>query len=304
MSTSDRRARDKDRDAAIEIVEAAWADGQIIDADRDRRVEELLRAQTLAEIRMLTHDLQVPDPSSPVAAVAAVAQVAPVAPVHANPYASRSGYATLEQVKAARPRSGAGCGLVVLMLVIAIFGVAVAAVVGIASTIDDGFDTVLDTDTSVRSTPLPGERPDEGVNVLSERGYRDLLDDVEATTGSTEAFEAVLYPGYAVVYLPVDPNSQRHALWYWNGVMDDLDSRGTSSYTRFDLAEVDMLVVVRLVKRVRGLVEDPTLFYAIVRAPDPETGEAISVYASNEYVESAFLLATLDGRVVYNSTQQ
>ena len=64
VSTPDQRARDKDRDAAIEIVEAAWADGQIIEADRDKRVEELLRAQTLGEISMLTHDLQAAAPAT------------------------------------------------------------------------------------------------------------------------------------------------------------------------------------------------------------------------------------------------
>ena len=58
LSWTTERARDKDRDAAIEVVEAAWADGQIIEADRDKRVEQLLLAQTLDEIRMLTHDLQ------------------------------------------------------------------------------------------------------------------------------------------------------------------------------------------------------------------------------------------------------
>ncbi|WP_395692229.1 DUF1707 domain-containing protein [Nocardioides sp.] len=58
MSTPDQRARDKDRDAAIEVVEAAWSDGRIVEADRDKRIEELRRAQTLGEVQMLVHDLQ------------------------------------------------------------------------------------------------------------------------------------------------------------------------------------------------------------------------------------------------------
>ena len=36
----------------------AWAVGEIIEADRDKRVEHLQMAQTLDEIPMLTHDLQ------------------------------------------------------------------------------------------------------------------------------------------------------------------------------------------------------------------------------------------------------
>ncbi len=62
MAWNSKRARDSDRDAAIEVVEAAWADGQIVEADRDKRVEELLRAQTMAEIRTYTQDLQPPQP--------------------------------------------------------------------------------------------------------------------------------------------------------------------------------------------------------------------------------------------------
>ena len=62
MAWNSKRARDADRDAAIEVVEAAWADGQIVEADRDKRVEELLRAQTMSEIRTYTQDLQPPQP--------------------------------------------------------------------------------------------------------------------------------------------------------------------------------------------------------------------------------------------------
>ena len=65
MAGNDKRARDQDRDQAIEVVEAAWADGQIIEADRDKRVESLLQAQTMAEVQMLTHDLQLPKTPPP-----------------------------------------------------------------------------------------------------------------------------------------------------------------------------------------------------------------------------------------------
>lgn len=118
MSTSDWRARDQDRDAAIETVEAAWADGQIVEADRDHRVEALRRAQTLAE---------------------------------------------------------------------------------------------------------------------------------------------------------------------------SLDSKGTSPYERLDLASVDT---------------QPTSWYAILRAPDPNDGASICVYASNDYNESAYLSAERDGTVIHDSTKQ
>ena len=291
MSTPDRRARDKDRDAAIEIVEAAWSEGQIVDADRDHRVEALLRAETLAEIQMLTHDLQLP--GSPVA----VATESP----YGEPPVVTSGapdYATPQQVTTKSGRRSGGVALIVLVVVIAVVGGVIAGLVAVVQGVDSTLEAVASSEA-----PLPGEPAEEGVNTLSRDGYAELLDDLETVVGSTEAFEAVLYPGYAVVSLPVDGTSQRESRWYWNGELDDLDSRGTASYQRFDLTEVDMDVVIRLVKRVRGMVEEPTSFYAILRAPDEPGGQAISVYASNEYSESGYLLATAEGKVLYNSAK-
>ena len=55
---------------------------------------------------------------------------------------------------------------------------------------------------------------------------------------------------------------------------------------------------------MRGKVEEPTSWYAIVRAPDPSNGAAIWAYASNDYSETAYVGATPDGRIVYDSTKQ
>ena len=52
----------------LDAFEAAWAEGQIVEADRDKRVESLLQAQTMAEVQMLTHDLQLPRTPPPPAA--------------------------------------------------------------------------------------------------------------------------------------------------------------------------------------------------------------------------------------------
>ena len=46
-----RRRATATGDAAIKLVEAAWP-GEIVEADRDKRVEQLQLAQTLDEIRM------------------------------------------------------------------------------------------------------------------------------------------------------------------------------------------------------------------------------------------------------------
>lgn len=284
MSTPDQRARDKDRDAAIEVVEAAWAKGLIVQADRDHRVSQLQRAETLSEIRTFTHDLQLPGPT------AFSSPAVPQAPVP-HPYASPPvAGTTSSQASVGKP---AGCaGLAILVFVILTIGGVVVALVSVSSGLDDD----------------PGAFPGLGgveavatVDALSRAGHRQLVRDVEAATGSTEAFEAVIYPDYAVVHLPVDARSQRYSYWFWDGDLEEMESRGTSSYERFDLADVDMGVVVRLVKRARGQVDDPTSWYAIVRAPDDQ-GAAIWAYASNDFDEGGYVSATPDGRVVMSST--
>ncbi len=53
-----RRERERERDAAAGVVDAAWRDGRIVAVDHRRRREELARARSSAEIEMLTHDLR------------------------------------------------------------------------------------------------------------------------------------------------------------------------------------------------------------------------------------------------------
>lgn len=280
MSTPDQRARDKDRDAAIEVVEAAWADGQIVEADRDKRVEELLRAQTLAEVQMLVHDLQPP------AQLPAQLPVQPTTPAPAPPP-----YATLEQVRATKPE-GARVPRAVLVVPLVVVGVIAVAIIGAIVAIVGAIDAT--------QGGLVGS--DEPADVLSVQGYADLLDAVEEETGSTVAFSAVLYPTYASVELPVDRTTQREEYWYWDGrELTNNDVKSTSSFERTDLSRIDPAVLVNLVEQVQTKVEDPTTWYAIVRAPDDDRA-VMWAYASNEYGESEYLGARRDGTITYDST--
>ena len=62
------RARDADRDRFVELIEAAYVDGQIGAADRELRVGRALSAETLDELETLTRDLQLPQGYVPPAA--------------------------------------------------------------------------------------------------------------------------------------------------------------------------------------------------------------------------------------------
>ena len=71
------RARDKDRDDAVELVEAAFSDGQLSAPDRDLRVERLRQADTLGDIDGYVRDLQGRDKPARVARPAPSTRVRP-----------------------------------------------------------------------------------------------------------------------------------------------------------------------------------------------------------------------------------
>ena len=56
-------------------------------------------------------------------------------------------------------------------------------------------------------------------------------------------------------------------------------------------------MVLRLLDRARARVDDPTAWYATMRAPVGRDPAVIGVYASNEAGETVYLGATRAGRV-------
>ena len=61
-------------------------------------------------------------------------------------------------------------------------------------------------------------------------------------------------------------------------------------------------MIVDLVEQVQTKVEEPTSWYAIVRAPDDDRA-VVWAYASNEYGVSEYLGARRDGTITYDSTK-
>lgn len=137
----------------------------------------------------------------------------------------------------------------------------------------------------------------------SAEGLQQLLDHVEERTGGSEVFRVVIYPGYASLDVPVDRRSQRYETLYWDGDLTSNDSKGTSSYGRFDLADVDAEVMAAALEEARSLVEDPESWYASIGTGFVHEGErptrpTISAYASNEYSESVYVEVRFNGTEV------
>ncbi|WP_067437405.1 DUF1707 SHOCT-like domain-containing protein [Nocardioides jensenii] len=62
-----QRAKDSDRTAMVELIDTAYADGQLSPTEREHRTHRALTATTLGELQALTTDLQ--EVAAPVAAV-------------------------------------------------------------------------------------------------------------------------------------------------------------------------------------------------------------------------------------------
>ena len=121
--------------------------------------------------------------------------------------------------------------MVPVAILLALAGVVLS---GIVSGVRDGGD---DRAGDSGSRTAAGVEPSDGLEVLSVDGYGDLLDAIEEETGSTEVFDAVLYPTYAVGSLPLDSSTQRDASFTWDGALETLDETTTSPYTRIDLGD-------------------------------------------------------------------
>ncbi|HET7734749.1 MAG TPA: hypothetical protein VFK52_02135 [Nocardioidaceae bacterium] len=154
---------------------------------------------------------------------------------------------------------------------------------------------------SVTTSPtVPVERQ---ADVLSAAGFQDLVAAVKEQTGTTKVFDATLYPTYAVLQLPVDWETQRQQSFYWDGkVLRANESFGKSSGPRLDLTTVSVDGMLRLVRMIRNVVEEPTSWYVIVNSPDDHDPAVMYAYASNKFTEGGYISATADGKVIRRVT--
>jgi hypothetical protein len=310
--TTDERADNSARNAAIDTVEQALKSGRIVQADRDMRIEQLRNAHTMQDIDLAVRDLRAVGAGAP-ATVAPVAPVAPTAagqpPAGGQPwpmvnYGPGSGAAGVTDIATAVGKRGTAIGGIIAAIILVAVIVPIAGAVIAFFAARDSFPEFGGVEPTDDSTYLPGQAPGEdGVNVHTVDGYTELVDALRDETDETYAFSAVLYPRYAVLEVPTGTNN-RYENFYWNGEELELqDIKGTTDDAQVDLSLVDPEQMVDMLNTVRGRLDDPESWYVIIR-DSFGSGPQISAYASNEFNESTYLIETLDGTVVYDSEAQ
>ena len=256
------RAKDRDRDRAVYVVDAALRNGQITQQDRDLRVERARAAHTIGELETLTHDIASPPAPLPPTAVVPPPVAPRRRPRAPNPYDPGStrpvagvpsdlygppptatktvaaGTGLTTKANPAGRRIAIGCGAVGLLFFIVpiIFGVVLFA--------SQSGDTFIAEETE----PIPAGPPFE----LSGSGLRQYVAAFEETFDDTEVVRTVFYDGYVVSWVPQDDG--KVAIWnYVDGAFgqlgepmdDDVDSAPV------DLADLKPAKVMSLVREAR-----------------------------------------------------
>jgi hypothetical protein len=313
------RVKDRDRDRAVYVIDAALRSGQITQQDRDLRLERARSAATVGELDGLVRDIAAPPaPVPPTAVVPPVAAPAttgaatgttgggspyapgsqrPTAPVpsdlygpHRSAKARGLGGTTTKTSSAAGRKVALGCGLIVALFFVV--PIAIAVIIFAASS-NSGTDLV-DPD------PVPAGPP----FVLTAAGLREYVATFEESFDDTEVVRSVFYDGYVVSWVPQDHG--KVAIWnYVNGAFDQLgdpmeDVTDTAPVDLADLRPGKVMSLVRVAQETLG-VEEPATTYVIFDRNLIDDDPGISVYVTNEDGQSGYLLGDLDGNVT--STQ-
>ena len=267
------RAKDADRDRFVELIEAAYVDGQLGAVDRDLRVSRALSAETLDELQTLTRDLQPPPGGVPAVPARTV-----------------------------RPRSSRLLGVLLLLgAVVAVLGIGVAALVLFAS-VDTGSDTSPSVAVeSAQAEPVPQQALAEPSFEMTPAGVRGFVRAYERQFGTREAFEVGFFPARVGVQVPVRGSRPRMERWTWDGAWRR-DTEAGAVAGPLGLVDVGAIDVRRLFANVttarRTLeVEDGRFSHALLIRWGGDPVE-LNIYVSNSFKETGYLSTTPSGRVV------
>jgi hypothetical protein len=273
------RAKDADRDRCVEVIEAAYADGQLGDADRELRVSRALTAETLDELQTLTRDLQ--DHPAP-----------------AEPAGPRVDIASAAVPRAAKLVFG-GVFAVIIVVALLIFGV-----VGLA------FFSGGDQDWgpgSVESSSWAVPDPVEEAQVAARPSFEMAAPEVrrfvgayERRFGTLDAWEVAFYPTRVGVQVPVRGSRPRMERWTWDGRWrKDTDAAAVIGPRGvLDLGTVDVGRLFDNIARARKSlhVQRGRLTHVLVN--DWGEGPNVNIYIGNCFDETGFLRTTPSGDVV------
>lgn len=262
-----KRARATERDAAVEIINAAYADGQITLSEHEDKVSRALAARTLGDVQQTVADLQGPDTA--------------VEPRPADG-GLRGWWGAWWGSRSRAGKAATAAALLVLA------GGTVAAVQGVGS--DDDYAV----ETTTRTTLTVGPRL-----------VMDLVEDYEEQFGTTRTYGFIVMPEWTRVRVPTEDGRARYTEWTLepSGLEQSGDPLGAGDHLEFDIAELDTVALADTIDRARSSLDvvDPESVTVEVTHPDTSEQPSVTVSVTNRFGESGYLVTDLVGTVVERS---
>jgi hypothetical protein len=267
------RAKDADRDRFVELIEAAYVDGQLGAQDRELRVSRALSAETLDELKALTRDLQVP-----------AGAVAPDV-VSATPARSRM----------------TGQLLAFLALVVVLLAVGAVSLLVYAGGGESDSATSSGTAVEVESAPAEPQVAAARPFRMEPAQVRAFLRSYEEQFDTLDAYEAGFYPARVGLQVPVRGTRPRFERWsYDGGWRQDTEAAAVRPPRPVvDLGELDvrrMFANIDSARRTLG-VQGGELSHVLVNTWT-EDRPTVNIHISNSFGESGYLKTTMSGEVV------
>lgn len=282
------RAKDADRDRFVELIEAAYVDGQIGDADRELRIGRALSAETLDELQTLTRDLQVP-------AGLTVPAPAPAPTPSSSPSPSRVAAPSRQRHAAGVV---AGLGAFVVLLVVGV--TAVVALFAVAGESERVTSQGVDPASPVRSAQATPVETDPRFS-MTQAQVRRFLTAYEKQFGTAEAYEVAFFPDRVQAKVPVRGSRPRMERWTWNGAwrQDTEAAAVTGPEQRVDAGAIDvrrMFANIGVARRTLDVERGQFTHAVLHRWSDEPT--SLNLYVGNDFNETGYLRTTPAGEVV------
>lgn len=317
MDDQQREPGAGDRSAISDRIRRAVADGRISAPDGDIRLGNVASAHSMAELALITRDLDQLEATLPAGSAAPVPQ---------------STWTPVSQAEAARQAASGSAGRTVPFLIL---GLVVALVVAgavalylfsaddaqgergepnsqLSSPVSPGAETPAGSDDlptpvapgePVDPEPEPGEAPEAEPFELSAAGVKSFFQVYRAAFGTTKVVRLVMYGDYAIVDVPVPGKNRHDGQIYRDGEFTPFGGiRANQPGTRtVDLRNVDVAALMKVVSNAKRTlkVEEISTNYAIVEYDQHfDDAPRISVHVSNQYSESGHLVATFAGKIL------